>query len=260
LSGIVDITERLESLDPELLGTIESETSQQDKRSLLALHLACRRLHHGFRWLEVGSHLGGSLQALVRDPACVRIDSIDPRPEQLPDERFRSILYPDNSTARMMELLGALPGADTSKVQTHDVGTDGLDPLTIEQPHVCFIDGEHTDEACARDAEFCRTAVRGEGLLVFHDIAVVYRAVIEFVESLRRAGIPHSLAYLPDLIFAVELGSGQLLSDPAVVGRQLDNGAGLLRVLRQNDHYRAVLKGRRARVLRRIGLLRVDEH
>jgi hypothetical protein len=255
----VDITAPLESLDPELLGTIESQTSQEDKRSLLSLHLACRRQHQGFRWLEIGSHMGGSLQALVRDPACIRIDSIDPRPEQLPDERFMPILYPDNSTARMMELLHALPGADTSKVQTHDVGTDGLDPMKIEQPHVCFIDGEHTDEACARDAEFCRAAVRDEGLLVFHDIAVIYRAVIEFVESLQRAGIPHSLAFLPDSIFAVELGSGQLLSDPAVVRRQLDNGAGLLWILRHNDHYRAVLKGRRAKVLTRIGLLRVDE-
>jgi hypothetical protein len=60
---------QLNELDTSLLDEIESQTSADDKRSLLALHVACRRVHREFRWLEIGSHLGGSLQALVRDPA-----------------------------------------------------------------------------------------------------------------------------------------------------------------------------------------------
>jgi predicted O-methyltransferase YrrM len=255
----VSFEERLESLDVELLGRIHTGLTPEDRRSLLALHLACRRTNPAFRWLEIGSHLGGSLQALVRDPGCIKIDSIDSRPEQIPDERIATVAYPGNSTARMLRLLSDLPDADMRKVRTHDIGTDQLDPQAFQPPDVCFIDAEHTDEACARDAEFCRNVLREDGVIAFHDIFVVYRAVAAFVEALALTGTPHGLAYLPDNIFAVELGRGQLLSDHAVIGRQVLAGAGLLWGLRWNDRYRAVLKGRRARLLRRLGLLRYEE-
>lgn len=255
----MSFAESLEALDPELLAPIESETSPGDRRSLLALHLACRRRHLSFCWLEIGSHLGGSLQALVRDPACEAIESIDPRPEQIADERLGAISYPDNSTARMLELLEALPGADASKVRTHEVGTEALDPESVQRPHVCFVDGEHTDEACARDAAFCLAALKESGVVVFHDIGVIYRAVNAFVETLRARGIPHSLAYLPDSVFAIEIGPRDVLADPAVTGRQLDGGRGVLSMLKQNDRYRALLKGRRARLLRRLRILPADE-
>jgi hypothetical protein len=255
----VSFEERLESLDVELLGTIHTGLSAEDRRSLLALHLACRRTNHEFRWLEIGSHLGGSLQALVRDPGCTKIDSIDSRPEQIPDERIATIAYPGNSTARMLHLLSDLPDAYMPKVRTHDVGTEQLDPQAFEPPHVCFIDAEHTDEACARDTEFCRKVLRDEGVIAFHDINVVYQSVAAFVATLGAAGTPHRVAYLPENIFAVELGRGELLSDPAIIGRQVLTGAGLLSILGWNDRYRAILKGRRARLLRRLGLLHVDE-
>jgi hypothetical protein len=255
----VTFEESLESLDPGLLMAIESETSEADRRSLLALHLACRRRHPGFRWLEIGSYLGGSLQALVRDPACEAIESIDPRPKRMQDERLGAISYPDNSTTRMLDLLAGLPGADVSKVRTHDADTEALDPASIEQPHVCFVDGEHTDEACARDAGFCLAALRGSGVVAFHDVWVIYRAVSAFADGLREAGIPHSLAYLPDSMLAIEVGPRNLLADPAVTGRQLDGGRGVLWMLRQNDRYRALLKGRRARLLRRLRILPADE-
>ena len=251
--------ERLESLDVELLGTIHTGLSTEDRRSLLALHLACRRAKPEFRWLEIGSHLGGSLQALVRDPGCIKIDSIDSRPDQMPDERIATIAFPGNSTARMLRLLSDLPDADMRKVRTHDIGTDQLNPQAFEPPDVCFIDAEHTDEACARDAEFCRNVLREGGVIGFHDIGIVYRAVAAFVETLGAAGTPHRLAYLPDNVFAVELGHGELLSDPAVIGRQILAGAGLLYNLCGNDRYREVLQGRRARLLRRLGLLRFEE-
>jgi hypothetical protein len=255
----VSFEERLESLDVELLGAIHTGLTTEDRRSLLALHLACRRTNSEFRWLEIGSHLGGSLQALVRDPGCTKIDSIDSRPEQIPDERIATVAYPGNSTARMLRLLSDLPDAHMRKVRTHDTGTGQLDPQAFEPPDVCFIDAEHTDEACVRDAEFCRNVLRNDGVIAFHDIFIVYQAVSAFVETLRVTGTPHRLAYLPDNMFAIELGLGELLSDPAIIGRQVLAGSGLLWGLRWNDRYRAVLKGRRARLLRRLGLLRVEE-
>ena len=246
---------RLDVLDISLLGDIESQTTDDDKRSLLALHAACRRAHGEFRWLEIGSHLGGSLQALVRDPACVRIDSIDPRPEVLADERMEAVLYPDNSTERMLELLGALPGADVEKIYTHEAATPDLKPSEFSRPHACFIDGEHTDEACAADAQFCQETIRGSGLIVFHDVGLIYRAANAFVDGLSKAGTPHTVAYLPSSVLAVEIGAGVVLDDPAVVGRRLAAADGVLWLLRGTDRYRALLGARRARLLRKLGLL-----
>ena len=57
----------------------------------------CSRLHAAvaergpFRYLEIGSHLGGSLQALVADPRCMEIVSIDTRPDSQPDDRGREL-------------------------------------------------------------------------------------------------------------------------------------------------------------------------
>src|ERR1700719_4564277 len=108
-----------------LLGQIPSETTARDRRSLLCLHLALRRRQR-FTYLEIGSHLGGSLQALVVDPQCEHIISIDARPLSQPDQRLPSgatHAYDDNSTARMLALLAAVPGADVRKLHTIDAGT-----------------------------------------------------------------------------------------------------------------------------------------
>src|SRR5687767_2958326 len=197
---------RLESLDPSLLAVIPSQTTEFDRASLLALHLACRQVDGDFGWLEIGSHLGGSLQALVQDPACTGIDSIDPRPLAQDDQRGERFAYPENSTQRMLELLGALPDADLSKLRTHDVAVRDLAPDSLPRPALCFIDGEHTDRAAAEDAAFCRRVLRDEGAIVFHDTGIVYRAVRRFVDGLRAEGVPLQLAYLPDSLFCVELG------------------------------------------------------
>ena len=249
----------LESLDLSLFESIESQTTSEDKRSLLALHVACRRKYESFAWLEIGSHLGGSLQTLVRDPRCARITSIDTRPYEQPDERMGftedRFRYPENSTKRMLDRLGSVPGANLEIVRTYEVGTEVLDPEAIDPPQVCFVDGEHTNEACARDADFCRRAVRDRGVIAFHDIGVIYGAVAAFVDQLTTEGIPHRTAYLPDAIFAVELGVGGLLEDHIVVSRRLLDGNGVLGLLKSNDRYRAFLQGRRARLLRKLGMI-----
>lgn len=248
---------RLAQLDVGLLAAIPSQTTEFDRISLLALHAACRQVHGRFGWLEIGSHLGGSLQTVVRDPACTRIDSIDPRPPAQDDERGERYAYPGNSTARMLELLGQLPGADLAKLHTHDVGTAELDPEELPRPAICFVDGEHTDRAAMADAHFCRRVLRDEGLIVFHDVGVVYRAVRDFVERVRAELPSVQLAFLPDSLFAVELGEPRLLDRDIVVGRRLDAHWGALWLLHSNDRFRSALDGRLPRFLRRRGWLRI---
>ena len=75
------ITERIDDLDLSVFDLVPSQTSDAEKRSLLAVQRAVARRFGAYNYLEIGSHLGGSLQPHVRDPRCAHIDSIDLRPQ-----------------------------------------------------------------------------------------------------------------------------------------------------------------------------------
>jgi hypothetical protein len=177
------LDDRIAALDLNLFAHIESQTNPDDKRSLLALQGAVRA-RGPYTYLEIGSHLGGSLQPFVIDPLCERIVSIDSRPEVVPDERFEAgVPYAGNSTERMLALLADLSGADISKVDTIDASTEAIDPTDIDvNPALCFIDGEHTNRAALRDARFCG-AVAPSAAIAFHDAPTIYRAVGRFVRE-----------------------------------------------------------------------------
>src|SRR6185295_1456922 len=111
---------RIETLDLTLFENIESQTSDLDKRSLLACELAVRSLRDSYVYLEIGSHLGGSLQPYVVDEKCERIFSIDKRPPLQPDERGLNYKYENNSTARMLENLKKVSNAGLEKITCID--------------------------------------------------------------------------------------------------------------------------------------------
>ena len=69
---------RVEACDTSLFAYVPSQTSEADRESLLRLHGAACRAYGEFRYLEIGSHLGGSLQVLIADRRCTGITSIDP--------------------------------------------------------------------------------------------------------------------------------------------------------------------------------------
>ncbi len=212
------IEDRVAALDTQLFDFVESETSNDDRRSLLALHngIATRG---AFSYLEIGSHLGGTLQTVVADPRCVRIASIDPRPQWQPDDRphLNGWEYPNNSTERMLELLQKVPDADLSKLETVEESTENIAPGRFARPDFCFIDGEHTHEAALRDARFCRAVMQGAGIIAFHDSNVIERAILAF---LREASRPHRAYSLRSTVFVVELGTEPtLLTDVNVRGQ-----------------------------------------
>lgn len=203
-------------LDVQVFNYVESQTTDGDRRSLLAVHGAIARAGP-FSYLEIGSYRGGTLQAVIADPRCTRVVSIDPRPQSQPDERFGHPLieYPDNSVQRMRDLLGKVPGADLAKLETIEDSTGNITPERVGRPDYCFIDGEHTRAAVRRDARFCRTIMRGEGIVVFHDLNIVEPAILDFLRETR----PHRAYALQDLVFVVELGNRTLLDDPGVRGQ-----------------------------------------
>jgi hypothetical protein len=108
-----DVTRRIGMLDASLFATIESQTSDLDRRALLAIHDATASVHGGsFNYLEIGSFRGGSLQAVIQDPRCAQVISIDPRPDATPDKRSGSWVYEANTTADMVAALARIPHAD----------------------------------------------------------------------------------------------------------------------------------------------------
>jgi hypothetical protein len=210
----MSIVGRIAERDISLFGYIGSQTSDADRRSLLAVHDAMAKRAVGFSYLEIGSHLGGTLQVFIADPRCRRIVSIDPRPAAQPDDRGQVFAYEGNSTGRMLSLLAAVPEADMAKLETIELSTEDIAPGRLPRPDLCLVDGEHTYGAALRDARFCRAAMHGAGVVLFHDREVVEAAILDF---LRETPGPVSAYPLRGSFFVVELGADPpLLSDAGV--------------------------------------------
>ena len=251
----MSLADRVASLDVSLFDGLETQMTSDDRRSLLAIHHAAAEAGD-FEYLEIGSHVGGSLQALVRDPRCTRIVSIDSRPESQPDERGRRFAYADNTSARMLELLGELDGADVGKVEAIDATTSEVDSGSVGAPLVLLVDAEHTDEAALADARWCRSVIDGgSGLIAFHDAWIVHRAIRRFLGELGESGFNALL--LPESVVVVELGRPRLTSSAAIRGRAEQAVWGYLDSLERQAAYRdAFVAAERSRLARVRRLLR----
>jgi hypothetical protein len=237
---MIDFDHAIATLDLALFADIESQSTDHDRRSLLACQLAIRTLRDDYVYLEIGSHLGGSLQPHVRDPLCRRIFSIDKRPLSQPDERGVDFAYEGNSTARMIDGLRRIAPEGLEKLTCIDadasaVATDRID----RKPDLCFIDGEHTDHAAASDFDFCRRVISPDGAIVFHDASIIYRALARIIRRLEDEGAGFTAYHLADSVFVIELGDCPLHATPAIARMLVQNHVGYLASLEANDHYRA---------------------
>jgi hypothetical protein len=231
--------DRIARLDLSLFDQIESQTSTLDRRSLLACQLAIRTLKSSYVYLEIGSHLGGSLVPHLLDERCEHIFSIDKRPRRPPDARGRPYEYADNSTSRMLENLKRVSPSALHKVTCLDDDAANIDPATITpKPQICFIDGEHTDSACVSDSRFCSMVMDHNGLLVFHDACVVYNGLATIVESLNARRMSFHAYNLPDVLFVIESGDCAIHKLRCVEELLIANHLGYLSSLQRNDGYR----------------------
>lgn len=237
------VEQRVEALDTTLFEHIDTQTSGDDRRSLLAIHDALARRLGTFAYLEIGSHLGGTLQAVMADPRCVRVTSIDSRPASQPDDRGPVFRYEDNSTERMLGLLALVPDGDLRKLQTIEESTENIRPSEVARADLTFIDGEHTARAALRDARFCRAVMQGPGVMVFHDRQVVESAVRDFLAE--SPGV--LLAYpLRTTLFVVELGLGFGLLGERAIRAQLARPAAAWVVANRIGAARRLLAAERA--------------
>lgn len=198
--------------------------------------MAARR--GSFVYLEIGSHLGGSIQPYLLDERCRAIISIDKRPAQQPDMRGESYEYPGNSTNRMLENLRRISAEGVRKVRTFDAATNQLQPSMISlKPDICFVDGEHTNTAVEKDFAFCLSVVEDHGVVCFHDSNIVFEELNRIVAGLKASGRRFRAYNLPTHVFVIDL-EGNLHEDARILPLLVDNHLGYLAGLESMSCYR----------------------
>ena len=238
--------------DVNLSFRIPAQLSDGDKASFLAILRAHGELHGDYAYLEIGSHLGGSIAPVLLDRNCKRIYSIDKRPAVQPDDTGKAYHYPENSTARMMANLRAIDPSADEKMACFDGDTASVPiPDFSLRPSLCFIDGEHTDAVAFRDYEYCRRVIQDRGTLVFHDANTLYLTLQRIVGDLKTQAVPFEAYCLEDAVFVVSLGSPALSTHREIL-RLLRQGGGYLSSLTINDHYRRFANHRVFQSLRRM--------
>ena len=189
---MIALDEKVRSLNADLFAAIPSQTSDDDKRMLLLLQ-DCVRSRGEYIYLEIGSHLGGTIQPHFVDPACQLVYSIDKRPEFQPDERGKLYFYENNSTGRMLSnLFHAFPSINKSKIVNFDNDSTDVDPTEIsKQPTLCFIDGEHTNKAVLNDFKFCLQVSHTNAMIAFHDTFLIFQGI----ETIKNYLFSNSIRY-----------------------------------------------------------------
>jgi hypothetical protein len=186
---------------------VESQISHNDKLSFLRLQRLVRSRLESYVYIEVGSHLGGTLAPHLADPRCRMATSIDSRPLELPDARGCSFVYPGNSTARMVEgLKSVLPGHCLAKLSTFDLDAAEVRHTEVKgRADLVMIDGEHTIVAAFSDAMSLLPVVSENAVISFHDADVVADAIRNLERFFTYTGVKFATLFLPDKVCAIGL-------------------------------------------------------
>lgn len=197
----------IETLDIAVF-QVETHSTLNDRFSFLRVQNLARSVLGRYVYLEVGSHVGGSLFPLLVDPACEAAVSVDPRPEALADERAELIHYPQNSTARMIAVLSErLPPAIMAKLTTIDSDVSTVRPEAVEpKATLVFIDAVHTNRACFSDFVGVLQLTRPDCIIYFHDANLIADAIVNAERLLDHLGVAHETVFLPDTVAVMGLG------------------------------------------------------
>ena len=188
---------------------VETQTTLSDRTSLLRVQNFARSVLRRYVYLEVGSHIGGSLFPHLIDSACEAAISVDPRPPAQPDERAEVFAYEENSAARMVALLSAqlLPAA-MGKLTTIDSDVSAVRPEARDvKATLALIDGEHTDTACFSDFVGLMPLMKPDCIVSFHDSHLIADAIRNAERFLDHLGVAHETVFLPDVVAVMGLGA-----------------------------------------------------
>ncbi len=196
----------ISTLNRDLFAKIVSQTHRFDKTSLLALQNAIRNSMEYYVYLEIGSHLGGSIQTHLLDPKCKKIYSIDKRLKIQPDNRCqKGYKYPKNSTKRMLNNLKQI-SINLNKITCFDDDASNIDISKIDpKPDICLIDGEHTTKAVISDFNFCLSVLNDNGVIIFHDSHILRSGINVILHNLKKKNIVFRAYNLPRNLILIEL-------------------------------------------------------
>jgi len=196
----------IEAIDPKIF-LLESSTTRNDRQSLLRLQRLVRRENDDYCYLEIGSHLGGSLLPHLADSRCGLVISIDPRPAVQPDERGPMFAYQGNSTQRMVDgLLRHLSEDNLAKLQTFDLDASAVPRAAVARAaQLALIDGEHTNVATVSDFLSIVPFLANDAIVVFHDSNLIFDAIMHIERFLHYSQIPFQTIFLPDVVAAIAL-------------------------------------------------------
>jgi len=196
----------IEALDTAAF-IVWSETSEYDKISFLRIQKLIRAHVANYVYVEVGSHLGGTLAPHLADPRCRTVISIDPRPGELQDVRGRSFAYEGNSTTRMIEgLEQVLPEGCLTKLRTFDLDAAEVCHADISaRADLVMIDGEHTIVAAFSDVMSLLPIIAADAVISFHDANLVADAIQNLERFFRYASIEFATVFLRDNVCAIGL-------------------------------------------------------
>lgn len=223
--------DRIGTLDLSLFAAIDSQSDDGDRRSWLALQRTVRRWNESYTYLEIGSHLGGSIQPHLLDPRCRRIYSIDKRPIEPPDDRGQQFRYEGNSTERMLSNLRDIDRDQVSKIVCFDSDARDVELARVaDPPDLCFIDGEHTQSAVLSDFDVCARVCSSRAILCFHDDWIIYPALAKIIRGLRRRKQSFTAFKLQGSTFAIALGASPLPQDEFIREIAVDGRLFILRL------------------------------
>ena len=207
MDDIQDFTTSLLNFDDRLFPVL-TQTSPRDRRALMLIQTVVRNANPHYVYLEVGSHLGGTLTPHLLDPACRHVFSVDKRPLTMPDERGVMFDYDANSTQRMLATLQAkLPPGLLAKLTTFDGDLSEAGPADIPLPvDLAFIDGEHTTVAAFRDFLTATRFLAPSHVVAFHDASIVFDALQNIECLLRHQGTRFRSFFLQDTVFVIATG------------------------------------------------------
>ncbi|CAN7365227.1 class I SAM-dependent methyltransferase [Mesorhizobium caraganae] len=197
----------IETLDIAVF-QVKTESTLSDRKSFLRVQNFARSAFGHYVYLEVGSHIGGSLFPHLIDPACEAAISVDPRPMAQPDERSQVFHYPENSAARMIAVLSDwIPPAAMAKLTTIDSDVSDVRPEAVDRKAtLALIDGEHTDTACFSDFVGVLPLMEQDCIVAFHDANLIADAILNAERFLDHLGITHETVFLPDTVAVLGLG------------------------------------------------------
>ncbi len=204
---------------------VKSQTTEKDKSTLLAVQNFVKEQVGTYSYIEIGSHLGGSLVPHLADPACELVSSIDLRPEMQRDERGRDVVYEGNSTDRMiLGLMDHLPVENLTKLKTYDCDAADLDKYDVHKENsLALIDGEQTNTAAFRDFLNLRPFMAKNSVVLFHDSNLIFDALLNIESLLDHEGGRFRSFFLPGILYGIGFGDMARPSETALESIAIDH-------------------------------------